>query len=57
MTLLHIFRSEPSELVRRFVERMSRGKAAREVVLYGGPVDYARLVREIFESDKVVCWW
>ncbi len=57
MTLLHIFRSEPDELVRRFVQGMSAGKRVREVALYRGPVDYAQLLEAIFQSDKVICWW
>ncbi len=57
MTLLNIFRSEPDERVRRLVQDMSRGKSVREVALYRGPVDYAKLVEDIFRSDKVICWW
>ena len=57
MQLLHILRSEPDELVRRLVEALSRGKAVREVPLYGGSVDYDRLVHDIFEAKKVICWW
>jgi hypothetical protein len=30
---------------------------AREVALHRGQVDYDQLVKEIFESDKVICWW
>jgi hypothetical protein len=57
MDLLHILRSEPDELVRRFVEAMSRGKAVREVPLYRGTADYAQLVKDIFEAKQVICWW
>lgn len=55
--ILHILRSEPEELVRRFVKALSQGKNAREVPLYGGRVDYDQLVKDIFEADKVICWW
>ena len=57
MEQLHILRSEPDELVRRLVEALSRGKAAREVPLYDGRVDYDALVRDIFAAEKVICWW
>jgi hypothetical protein len=57
MKLLHILRSEPNELVRRFIQGMSRERASQEVPLYRGPVDYDRLVKDIFESDRVICWW
>jgi hypothetical protein len=57
MKLLHILRSEPNDLVRLLVARMSQGASGREVPLYKGPVDYDRLVADIFESDMVICWW
>ncbi|HET8538516.1 MAG TPA: hypothetical protein VFL83_01460 [Anaeromyxobacter sp.] len=57
MELLHILRSEPDALVRRIVDAMSKGKDAREVPLFGGPIDYDRLVKDIFEARKVICWW
>ncbi len=57
MDLLHILRSEPDSLVRRFIEALSRGKTAREVPLHSGPVDYDQLVADIFKARKVICWW
>jgi hypothetical protein len=57
MTILHILRSEPSELVRRLIQGMSRGHGSQEVPLYQGSVDYDRLVKDIFQADRVVCWW
>jgi hypothetical protein len=57
MKLLHILRSEPDDLVRLFIQGMSRGLSAKEVPLYRGLVDYDQLVRDIFQSDRVICWW
>jgi len=57
MELLHILRSEPDELVRRLVDGMSKGKKTREVPLHRGKVDYDQLVKDIFEAEKVICWW
>jgi hypothetical protein len=57
MKLLHILRSEPDDLVRLFITGMSRGQSAKEVPLHRGPVDYDQLVKDIFQSDKVICWW
>jgi hypothetical protein len=57
MKTLHILRSEPDELVRRLIRGMSRGQDDREVPLHRDPVDYDRLVEDIFQSDKVICWW
>lgn len=57
MKLLHILRSKPDELVRRLVDAMSRGESAKEVALQAERVDYDQLVRDVFEADKVICWW
>jgi len=57
MKILHILRSEPDDLVRLFIQGTSRGQSAKEVPLHRGPVDYDQLVRDIFQSDKVICWW
>ncbi len=57
MKRLHILRSQPTPLVRQLVDEMSKGDAKREVPLYQGPVDYAKLVKDIFEHDQVTCWW
>ena len=57
MQLLHILRSKPEDLVRRIVQETPRGKDAREVKLYEERVDYDQLVKDIFEAEKVICWW
>ena len=57
MKTLHILRSEPDALVRSFIDGMSHGEKGKEVPLYRGNVDYDRLVQDIFQSDKVICWW
>ena len=57
MDFLHILRSEPDALVRRFIDGLSKGKQAREVPLYQGRPDYDQLVKDIFEAEKVICWW
>ncbi len=57
MQLLNVLRSRPDDLVKRLVEEVSRGKDHREEKLFEEPVDYDRLVKEIFEAEKVVCWW
>ena len=57
MKILNVFRSEPSDLVRLLIAGMSRGDQLIDVPLYRGQVDYAKLVKDIFESDRVICWW
>lgn len=57
MELLHIVRTKPDDATRKFIEGMSKGKQAREVPLYDGRTDYDQLVKDIFEAQKVICWW
>ena len=57
MRLLNIMRSKPDDQVRALVQGMSKGQDVRDVPLYEGKVDYDRLVKDIFEAEKVICWW
>jgi hypothetical protein len=57
MTFLHILRSEPDEVARSLMQGFSGAGTNREVPLYLGPVDYDKLVQDIFQSDRVICWW
>ena len=57
MTYLHILRSEPDDVSRQLIQGLSNGGEGSEVHLYDGPVDYARLVQDIFSHDRVICWW
>jgi hypothetical protein len=56
MKILHILRSEPVDLVRTFIGGL-KNETNKEVALSKGQVDYDQLVKDIFESDKVICWW
>lgn len=57
MKILNLYRSEPNDLVRLLIAGMSRGDQLTEVPLHRGKVDYAKLVKDIFESDRVISWW
>lgn len=57
MKILHILRSEPDELSRLFIKGSSQGETSKEVPMYKEPVNYDQLVKDIFENDKVICWW
>jgi hypothetical protein len=57
MKVLHVLRSEPDAVTRGLIDGMSRSGGGKEVALYEGRVDYDRLVQDIFQSDKVICWW
>lgn len=57
MKILHILRSEPDAMVRLFIEGSSKDNQVIEFPLYQQPMDYNRLVKEIFDNDRVYCWW
>jgi hypothetical protein len=57
MTFLHILRSEPIAQVKLFIKGLASAGAAKEVPLYQGTVNYDQLVKEIFQADRVICWW
>ena len=56
MKVLHILKSEPDEAVQQFLETFVDDEI-KTVPLYEGEVDWAALVDDIFEHDKVICWW
>ena len=56
MDTLHILRSEPDEATRELILTVDPG-ADQPVALYEEPVDYDRLIAEIFSHDRVVSWW
>lgn len=57
MTLLHIYRSKPTEEVLKLVKILSEGNDADTFSLFEGEVNYDQLVDLIFSHDKVVSWW
>jgi hypothetical protein len=57
MKVLHILRSEPDETVEKLTASLSMDNTASVAMLYEEPVDWVALVDQIFENDKVICWW
>ncbi len=57
MKILHILRSNPDDMVRLLIKEISAGEKSREVPLYAGAVNYDQLVKEIFQSDRIISWW
>jgi hypothetical protein len=60
--VLHILKTEPDETVEQFIEAISGDEGATVVNLYrdnisDAAVNWARLVDDIFDHDKVICWW
>ena len=57
MKILHILRSKPDDMIRLFIKEISANEEGKEVPLYQGAVDYDQLVKEIFESNRIISWW
>ncbi|MFC1656972.1 hypothetical protein ACFL2P_00155 [Candidatus Moduliflexota bacterium] len=57
MKILHLFKSEPDTETRQLADALGEGRDADEISLAAGPVDYDRLVEQVFDNDQVVCWW
>ena len=57
MRVLHLLRSEPDDTVEKITDVMSEDNTTTVVSLYEETVDWSALVDQIFENDRVVCWW
>ncbi len=57
MKILHLMRSEPNEMTLMFIQEVSKDAQCKEVPLYQDDVNYDGLIKDIFESDKVISWW
>ena len=56
LKVLHIFKSEPDETVKRLMEGSSDDDVTT-ISLVGDEVDWLDLVDQLFAHDKVICWW
>lgn len=57
MKILHILRSKPDDMIRLLINEISVGEKSSEIQLYEGAVNYDQLVKEIFQSDRIISWW
>lgn len=60
--VLHLLKSEPDDLVAELIDALSGEEGAVVVCLYrdevsGTPVDWDRLVDDIFRYERIICWW
>lgn len=59
---LHLLRNEPDETVKAVIEALGLDNGAKVVSLYpdaitNTPVDWQRLIDDIFTHERVICWW
>jgi hypothetical protein len=55
--ILQVYRSEPSDDVKKLVEIINRDRDAKEFRLYIGNPNYDMLVQMIWDADQTVSWW
>ncbi len=55
--ILHVYRSEPNDDVKKLVEILNRDREVQEFKLYEGDPNYDLLVEMIFEADQTISWW
>ena len=59
--ILHILCTEPDSTVRQYIEAISGDSCISVICLYddgltGTRINWARLVDDIFEHCRVICW-
>ena len=57
MKILHILKSEPDETINRLMASFSEDDEIQYFELFSEDVDYDKLIKLVFMSDKVICWW
>ena len=57
MKILNIIRSETDKNADYFMEKFATDNESKTIELNADTTDWDSLIDDIFESDKVVCWW
>jgi len=57
MKLLHVYRSEANDDVKKLVEIVSEGRECQSFNLNVESPDYDKLVDMVFDVDQTICWW
>ncbi|MEW6221368.1 MAG: hypothetical protein AB1634_17795 [Thermodesulfobacteriota bacterium] len=57
MKILHVYRSQPDEVVQKLAAIVSEGHTAESFDLAVDAPDYDRLVDMVMDADKAICWW
>lgn len=57
MKVLHLLKSQPDQLVQNIMKKSCQSTECKEIELYATDVNWDMVVEEIFNHDKVICWW
>jgi hypothetical protein len=57
MKILHVYRSEANDDVKKLVEIVSEGRENESFNLNVESPDYNKLVDMVMAADQTICWW
>ena len=57
MKILHVYRAEPSDDIKKLVDIVSEGNDTDSFDLNVDSPDYDVVVDKVFAADKTICWW
>ena len=57
MRVLHILKNDPDETVEKLIDGLCEDCETTVMPLFNCGVDWLRLVDDIYEHDRVICWW
>jgi len=57
MKVLHVLKSDPDETTSQLMAAFSEDDEVQCFELFPEDVDYDKLIKLVFMSDKVICWW
>jgi len=57
MKILHVYRTEPNDDVKKLVEIVSEGRDNETFNLNVESPDYDKLVDMVWGADQTICWW
>ena len=57
MKILHVYRSETNDEVKKLVAIVSEGRDNESFNLNVASPDYSKLVDMVCGADQTICWW
>ena len=57
MKILHVYRSQADDEIKKLVDIVSEGRETDTFDLAVDSPDYDQLVDKIFAADQTICWW
>lgn len=55
--MLHLIRSAPDSQTMELIDAMAQGDKDCIIRLYDGPQEWDWIIENIFNHERVICWW